>query len=236
LVHELSCDFPVAVACRVLNISTSGYYEWRSRRPSEGDLDDAHLIDQIRVLHAAARGTYGVRRVHAELVLGRRLRIGHGRIERLMRLAGLQGVHHRKWRYSGSGRLPAVFEDRVKRVFSADAPDKLWVMDITQHRTSEGWVYCAAVIDVFSRRCVGWSIADHLRTELVVDAIEMARWRGGGENLSAPSSIPTAEPNIEPFVTPTVSPTPRQSPRSGPKETATITPSPRRSTPSSKPN
>jgi IS30 family transposase len=168
LVHELSCDFPVAVACRVLNISTSGYYEWRSRRPSEGDLDDAHLIDQIRVLHAAARGTYGVRRVHAELVLGRRLRIGHGRIERLMRLAGLQGVHHRKWRYSGSGRLPAVFEDRVKRVFSADAPDKLWVMDITQHRTSEGWV-----------GGFNWS-SQHLDHGGVRWRVRGGRFRGGG--------------------------------------------------------
>jgi putative transposase len=177
LVHELSCDFPVAVTCRTLRVSTSGYYEWRCRRPSSRDLADAHLINEIRTLHTTARGTYGVRRVHAELVLGRRLRIGHGRVERLMRLAGLQGVHHRKWRHGASGRLPAVFEDRVKRVFTADAPDKLWVMDITQHRTGEGWVYCAAVIDVFSRRCVGWAIADHLRTELVVDAVEMARWR-----------------------------------------------------------
>ncbi|MES2172119.1 MAG: IS3 family transposase [Actinomycetota bacterium] len=177
-VHELSCDgFPVAVICRVLKVSTSGYYEWRSRRPSRRDVDDAHLIDTIRDLHQLARGTYGVRRVHAELVLGRRLRVGHGRVERLMRLAGLQGVHHRRWRRGGVGRLPAVFEDRVKRVFVADAPDKLWVTDITQHRTGEGWLYCAAVVDVFSRRCVGWSIADHLRTELVVDAIDMARWR-----------------------------------------------------------
>ena len=165
------------MVCRVLKVSTSGYYEWRSRRPSARDVEDAYLIDAIRELHRLARGTYGVRRVHAELVLGRRLRIGHGRVERLMRVAGLQGVHHRKWRRGGTGRLPAVFEDHVKRVFAADSPDKLWVTDITQHRTSEGWVYCAAVIDGFSRRCVGWSIADHLRTELVVDAIDMARWR-----------------------------------------------------------
>lgn len=163
--------------CRVLRVSASGYYGWRSRRPSVRDVDDAHLIDTIRELHRLARGTYGVRRVHAELVLGRQVRIGRGRVERLMRIAGLQGVHHRKWRRCGAGRLPAVFEDHVKRAFVADAVDKLWVMDITQHRTSEGWVYCAAVIDVFSRRCVGWSIADHLRTELVVDAIDMARWR-----------------------------------------------------------
>jgi putative transposase len=165
------------VACRVLEVSTSGYYEWRSRPASARDLGDAHLMNEIRDLHRTARGTYGVRRIHAELRLGRRHLIGHGRVERLMRLAGLQGVHRRKWRHGGSGRLPAVFEDRVKRVFHADAPDRLWVTDITQHRTGEGWIYCAAVVDVFSRRCVGWSIADHLRTELVVDAIDMARWR-----------------------------------------------------------
>lgn len=165
------------MACRVLRVSRSGFYEWASRRPSTRDVDDATLIDAIRDVHALARGTYGVRRVHAELVLGRRLRVGRGRVERLMRIAGLQGVHHRRWRRGGAGRLPAVFEDHVKRVFHADAPDRLWVTDITQHQTGEGWVYCAAVIDVFSRRCVGWSIADHLRTELVVDAIDMARWR-----------------------------------------------------------
>lgn len=165
------------MTCRVLKVSTSGFYEWRSRRASARDVDDAQLIDTIRELHQIARGTYGVRRVHAELVLGRRLRIGRGRVERLMRIAGLQGVHHRRWRRGGGGRLPAVFEDHVKRVFVADAPDRLWVTDITQHRTGEGWLYCAAVIDVFSRRCVGWAIADHLRTELVIDAIDMARWR-----------------------------------------------------------
>lgn len=107
------------------------------------------LIDTIRDLHTLARGTYGVRRVHAELVLGQRVRIGRGRVERLMRIAGLQDVHRRKWRRGGAGWLPAVFEDHVRRVFAADAPDKLWVTDITQHRTGEGWVYCAAVIDVF---------------------------------------------------------------------------------------
>ena len=91
------------MVCRVLKVSTSVYYEWRSRRPSARDVEDAYLIDAIRELHRLARGTYGVRRVHAELVLGRRLRIGHGRVERLMRVAGLQGVHHRKWRRGGTG-------------------------------------------------------------------------------------------------------------------------------------
>lgn len=178
LVHELADDgVAVAVACRVLRVSPSGYYEWRTRPASRRAVDDAALISTIRELHAASRGTYGVRRVHAELRLGCRLSIGHRRVERLMRMAGLQGVHHRKWRRGAGGRLPAVFEDRVQRRFTAERIDQLWVTDITQHRTGQGWVYCAAVIDVFSRRCVGWSIADHLRTELVIDAIDMARWR-----------------------------------------------------------
>ena len=165
----------MVVTCRVLNISTSGYYEWRSRGPSARDLADAHLIERLRQVHARSRQTYGVRRCHAELRLGAGLRIGHKRVWRLLRLAGLQGVHRRRWRHSRPAE--AVWEDRVQRKFRADGPDKLWFTDITQHRTGEGWVYCAAVLDVYSRRIVGWSIADHLRTELVVDALEMARWR-----------------------------------------------------------
>jgi putative transposase len=179
LVRELADDggraVPVAVACRVLGVSTSGYYEWRDRPASDRDRDDAFLLNDVIEIHAASRGTYGVRRVHAELALGRGVRCGRKRIERLMRSQHLAGVHRRRWRH---GRpAAAVWEDRVQRRFTADAPDRLWVSDITQHRTDQGWVYCAVVLDVFSRRVVGWSIADHLRTELVVDALDMARWR-----------------------------------------------------------
>jgi len=175
LVRDLAAEgVPAAVACRVLKVSESGYHAARSRPPSRRETADHALISTLREIHRDSRGTYGVRRVHAELRLGRQLTIGHGRVERLMRQAGLQGVHHRRWRRSGGNRLPAVFQDHVQRQFVADRPDKLWVTDITQHRTGEGWVYCAAVIDVFSRRCVGWSIADHLRTELVLDAVDMA--------------------------------------------------------------
>lgn len=163
------------MACRVLKISTSGYYEWRHRPASARDLEDAHLISKLRTIHDRSRATYGVRRCHAELRLADQLRVGHKRVARLMRLAGLQGVHRRRWRHGKPAE--ATWPDRVERRFTADAPDRLWVTDITQHRTDQGWVYCAAVIDVYSRRCVGWSIADHLRTELVVDALDMARWR-----------------------------------------------------------
>jgi len=176
LVRELAAEgFPVAVTCRVLKVSTSGFYEWAGRRPSARDLDDAALLDQIIDIHAAARATYGYRRVHAELVLGRRQSVGRRRVARLMRLHRLAGVHRRRWRRHQ--RAEATWPDHVQRQFVADAPDRLWVTDITQHPTDEGWVYLAAVLDVFSRRVVGWSIADHLRTELVVDALDMARWR-----------------------------------------------------------
>jgi putative transposase len=163
------------VACRILNVSRSGYYDWATRSPSARDVADAHLLDVIIDVHSAARGTYGARRVHAELTLGRRLSVGRRRVERLMRCQHLTGVHRRRWHHPR--RAAAPWPDRVQRRFHADAPDKLWVTDITQHRTGEGWVYAAVVLDVFSRRVVGWSIADHLRTELVVDALEMARWR-----------------------------------------------------------
>jgi len=163
------------VACRILGVSRSGYYEWLQRPPSKRDLGDAYLLDVIIEVHAAARATYGVRRVHAELVLGRSHPIGRRKVARLMRCHGLAGVHRRRWRRHQPSH--AVWPDHVNRTFVAHEPDRLWVTDITQHRTSEGWVYCAAVLDVFSRRVVGWSIADHLRTELVVDALEMARLR-----------------------------------------------------------
>ena len=168
MVRELAAQgFPAAATCRVLKVSTSGFYEWRHRRPSLRDLEDAHLIHALRDIHAGSRRTYGVRRCRAELRLGRQLAVAHKRVARLMRIAGLQGEHRRRWRYHQPGT--AVWEDRVQRRFHTDRPDRLWFTDITQHRTAEGWVYCAAVLDVYSRRIVDWSIADHLRTELVVE-------------------------------------------------------------------
>ena len=163
------------MTCRVLNVSRSGYYEWRGRRPSARDLADAYLADQIRDIHAASRATYGAPRVGFELRLGHGVRVGGKRIARLMRVLGLAGVRAaRKRRHRPA---PAVHEDLVRRRFVADAPDRLWCTDVTEHPTSEGRVYCAAVLDVFSRVVVGWSIADHIRSELVVDALQMATWR-----------------------------------------------------------
>jgi transposase InsO family protein len=176
LVQELAArGVLVAVACRVLRVSTSGYYEWRERPPSPRAVADQALTVQIREIHTCSRATYGVPRVHAELRLGRGVRCGRKRVARLMRAANLCGIYRRRrWRARSQ---PPVHDDLVRRRFVADAPNRLWLTDITEHPTREGKVYLAAVLDVYGRRVVGWSIADHLRAELVVDALEMARWR-----------------------------------------------------------
>jgi transposase InsO family protein len=164
------------VACRVLKVSRSGFYEWLHRVPSARQVADMQLTATIVEVHVASRATYGAPRVHAELRLGLGLACGRKRVARLMRTAGLVGVCHRR-KHRRAGPQPAVHADLVQRRFVAEAPDRLWVTDITEHPTAEGKVYCAAVLDVFSRVVVGWSIADHMRSELVVDALEMARWR-----------------------------------------------------------
>jgi putative transposase len=176
LVRELAGDgLDVAVACRVLQVSRSGYYAWRERPPSPRLLADAQLENDVRAAFTASRCTYGAPRVHAELRLGSGVRCGRKRVARLMRTAGLVGVGYRRKRRREP--IPAPHDDLVRRRFRADGPDRLWCTDITEHPTGEGKVYCAAVLDVFTRQIVGWSIADHMRAELVVDALEMARWR-----------------------------------------------------------
>jgi putative transposase len=127
VVRELAADgIPVATACRVLEVSTSGFYEWGSRLASERDWEQAHLLDAIRDAHAASFGTYGHRRVHAELVLGQRLQVSHGRVERLMRSAGLQGVHRRRLRgCTRRDQAATPSADLVERDFRPEAPDRL---------------------------------------------------------------------------------------------------------------
>jgi putative transposase len=176
LVQELAADgVRVAVACRMLRVSTSGYYQWRDRPPSLRAVADQALTVQIREVHACSRGTYGAPRVHAELRLGRGVRCGRKRVARLMRTANLCGIYRRRGKRARAAA--PVHDDLVCRRFVAESPDRLWLTDITEHPTREGKVYLAAVLDVYARRIVGWSIADHLRAELVVDALEMARWR-----------------------------------------------------------
>jgi putative transposase len=146
---------------------------------SNRDWADAHLTDAIFDIHVTSRRSYGSPRVWAELRLGeRRLACSRKRVERLMRQAHIQGIYRRKCR-GCTIRDPAgtPSQDLVNRQFVADGPDRLWLTDITEHPTGTGKVYLAAVLDAFSRRIVGWSMADHLRTELVTDALQMALWR-----------------------------------------------------------
>jgi len=153
---------------------TSGYYAWLKRAPSKRAREDAILSDRIRDIHLRSRNTYGAPRVHEEL-RDEGVRVGRKRVARLMRAAGLQGVSRRK-RVRTTVRKPGEppAPDLVERDFTADRPDQLWVADITYIRTWVGFLYLAVVVDAFSRRVVGWAMANHLRTELVLDALEMA--------------------------------------------------------------
>jgi putative transposase len=166
---------PVSVCCRLLGVSRSGYYDWERRAPSDRALTDAWLIEKIRAIHEAHRGVYGSPRVHADLRLAHGVRVGRKRVERLMRQAGISGLQRRK-RGRTTVSVPGVrvADDLVERRFLPDGPNQLWVADVTYLRTWEGWLYLAAVQDAFSRRIVGWAMADHMRAELVVDALQMA--------------------------------------------------------------
>ena len=160
--------------CRVLDISTSGYYAWRNRKPSKRAREDAMLTEKIREIHDWSRGTYGAPRVHAALQ-DEGIRVGKKRVARLMKAAGLRGVSRRK-RPSTTIREESMrpAPDLVERDFTAESPDELWVADITYVPTDAGYLYLAVVLDAFSRRVVGWAMTDHLRTELVLKALDMA--------------------------------------------------------------
>ena len=178
LVQELADDgIDVAVTCRILKVSRSGFYEWRDRPPSTRDLEDAYLANTMVDIHAMSRGTYGTPRVHAELRMALDVRVGRKRVARLLRLTGRAGIGGNTHKKRRKRPMPAPHEDLVQRQFVADEPNRLWCTDITEHPTTTGKVYCCAVLDVFSRAIVGWSIADHMRSDLVVDALQMATWR-----------------------------------------------------------
>jgi putative transposase len=173
-------SFPIRLMCRRLGVSPSGFYEWQARQgdPSPRARADVRLTETIREIHRASRGTYGSPRVWADLRLGAGIRVGRKRVERLMRQAGLQGRYWPRRRGCTRHQLADVpSEDLVHRQFRVDGPNQLWVADVTEHPTRAGKVYLAAVIDAWSRRVVGWSLADHLRAELVCDALDMATWR-----------------------------------------------------------
>jgi putative transposase len=164
----------IVTMCRVLGVSASGYWAWRERPMSEREKSDRAIEAQIAEIHHWSRGTYGVPRIHAELA-ARGTRVGRKRVARLMRRAGLQGITRRKGTFTtvrdGDAR-PAP--DLVDRNFVATAADRLWVADITYIPTWAGFLYLAVVLDAWSRRVVGWAMETHLRTELVLQALNMA--------------------------------------------------------------
>jgi putative transposase len=168
-------NYPISLMSRVLGVSRQAFHAWERRPPSQRSLEDAFLTERIREIHRAARGVYGARRIHAELRLGHGIRVSRKRVERLMREAGLSGLVPRK-RGRTTIRVPGVrvADDLVRRDFRPAGADVLWVADITYLRTWEGWLYLAAVQDAFSRRIVGWAMAEHMRAALVVDALQMA--------------------------------------------------------------
>ena len=166
--------FPISMMSRVLGVSRSGFYEWTARRPSLRACEDAHLGQLIQGIHQLSRGTYGVPRIHAELSASG-THVGRKRIARLMREKGLRGVSRRKWTTTTvRDRAATAAPDLVKRDFRAQGPNQLWVADITYVPTWERFLYVAVVLDVWSRRVVGWAFAVHLRVELVLAALEMA--------------------------------------------------------------
>jgi putative transposase len=177
LIDAEKADYPVSLLCRVLRVSRSGYYAWKDRPPSRRAKEDAALAERIREIHGRSRGIYGYPRVHAELrSLG--VRCSRKRVARLMRKNALRGcMRGRKKRTTRRDPYATLAPDLVKRNFAAAAPNRIWTADITYVSTQEGFLYLAFILDIYSRRVVGWSMATHMRTELVVDALEMALWR-----------------------------------------------------------
>ena len=175
----------IKTMCRVLGASRSGFHAWEHRPPSDRALTDAWLTEKIRAAHTGSLRTYGERRVHAELHEAHGIRTGRKRVQRLMAADGLRGAGRRRWprtTVSVAGVKPA--DDLVERDFTPTAPNTLWSSDVTYLATGEGWLYLAGALDCFSRRLVGWSMAEHMRTELVVAALEMAvTRRRPGEGL-----------------------------------------------------
>lgn len=159
--------------CRALEISESGYHAWLRRPPSPRATEDLDILDEVRVAHLRSRGTYGVPRIHAELEANGR-KISKKRVARLMRKSGLKGVSRRKWCTTTQADGSPAAPDLIKRNFVADQRDRLWVADITYVPTWAGFLYLAVVLDAWSRKIIGWSMATHLRTELVMDAFDMA--------------------------------------------------------------
>src|SRR6202140_5177310 len=174
-IEDRRTDYPVRILCEVLGVSPAGYYAWRTRPESQRAAANRDLVDDIQQVHREAYGRYGSPRIHAELrAQGRGA--SRGRIERLMRHHGIRAImaRPRRVRTTDSRHDLPIAPNLLDRNFIAIAPNRIWLADITYIETDQGWLYLAAVMDLYSRRIVGWAMRDHLRTELPMAALRMA--------------------------------------------------------------
>ncbi len=163
--------------CRLLRVSASGYYAWQQRPESQRHRQNRKLLAEIRTIHAKSTGTYGSLRVRAELLENGHT-CGRHRVARLMHAAGLQGIPKRRFRRTTtSGHKLPVAPNRLAQDFSSAGPNQRWVADITYLRTGEGWLYLAVVLDLYSRKVVGWNTSSRLQRDLVLEALTMALGR-----------------------------------------------------------
>jgi transposase InsO family protein len=174
LIQAEKANYPITVLCRVLNVSLSGFHAWSKRAVCDRTREDDRLREKVLEIHRASRGTYGSPRIQEELK-ARKFTVGRKRVARLMREKGITARPRRRYRRTtDSNHGLAVADNVLERNFNVSCPDTVWATDITYVRTWQGWLYLAVVIDLFSRRIVGWSMAGHMRTDLVLNALAMA--------------------------------------------------------------
>ena len=174
-IEDRRINYPVRIMCAVLDVSPAGYYAWRSRPESRRSAANRALVDDIKRVHRDSSGRYGRPRLHVELTAQGR-GASRGRIERLMRRHGIRAImaRPRRMRTTDSRHDLPIAPNLLDRSFSATAPNQVWLADITYIETDQGWLYLAAVMDLYSRRIVGWAMADHLRASLPLAALRMA--------------------------------------------------------------
>jgi putative transposase len=174
-IKDRRADYPVRIMCGVLGVSPAGYYAWRSRPESERSSANRDLVDEIKRVHRNTSGRYGSPRIHAELK-AQGHGVSRGRIERLMRHHGIRAITAptRRVRTTDSRHDFPIAPNLIGRNFTATAPNRMWLADITYVETDQGWLYLATVLDLYSRRIVGWAMEDHLRADLPLAALKMA--------------------------------------------------------------
>ena len=174
LVHEERADYPVSFSCRVLGVSRSGYYRWVKATPSPRACENRQLSAEIREIHRRHKGRYGSPRIHRELQ-ARGQKTGRNRVARIMRQEGLKGHTPRRFRRTTDSRHHhRIAPNLLSRDFTAHEPNQVWVGDITYIPTRDGWLYLAILLDLFSRRVIGWAMSDRIDTELALNALQMA--------------------------------------------------------------